>query len=242
MIKLELANLPPIVVHQTKRSRRLCLKLCAQRGLRLMAPPRASVRHMRQFVEQHRPWIEQHWSVVVEQTQLVPIVTHNDRLELLALGEAWQIQRVPTESAGVRLKVKDGPEKCIVLHGAVEDAALVNRAVRTWLQAYAKRTLLPWLDRLCQDSGLAYQKATARYAHTRWGSCSSQQNIMLNVKLLFLPQALVEYVMWHELCHTVHMNHSATFWRLVLQFSPNGLALRQRLRHAEAYMPPWLAL
>lgn len=237
-MNIELADLPPIAVRKNKRTRRLCLKLCARRGLRLIAPPRASLRHMQQFIEQHRAWIDHHWSAIAQQGIDAPAATWENGVYLPALSEHWSILRQKTEASSVRLTVQE-PSKTLVLKGAVEDFLLVQRAIRTWLQSYAKLTLLPWLERLCQDSGLSYRKATARYAHTRWGSCSSQQAIMLNVKLLFLPKELVEYVMWHELCHTVHMNHSVAFWRLLLQFSPNSPVLRRQLRQSERDVPGW---
>ena len=63
-----------------------------------------------------------------------------------------------------------------------------------------------------------------------WGSCSSKKNLNFNWRLVALPPELADYVVLHELCHTVHMNHSGDFWALLASFMPQALALRARLR------------
>jgi predicted metal-dependent hydrolase len=65
-------------------------------------------------------------------------------------------------------------------------------------------------------------------------------NLALNTKLLFLPPELLRYVLVHELCHTVHMNHSKDFWRLVECHEPRYRVLDQQLRAAWKPVPRWL--
>lgn len=56
---------------------------------------------------------------------------------------------------------------------------------------------------------------------TRWGSCSSKGNVNYSVWLLGAPKEVIEYVVIHEVCHLVHMNHSKDFWDLVESLCPN---------------------
>ncbi|HZK03488.1 MAG TPA: M48 family metallopeptidase [Bacteroidaceae bacterium] len=83
------------------------------------------------------------------------------------------------------------------------------------LIAIAKRVLPEKLFRLSKKHGLPFNKVTVRRSRTRWGSCSTKKNISLSCYLVLLPDHLVEYVMIHELCHTIEMNHSDRFWALV---------------------------
>lgn len=63
-----------------------------------------------------------------------------------------------------------------------------------------------------------------------WGSCSSKKNLNFNWRLVALPPELADYVVLHELCHTVHLNHSQDFWDLVSRFLPHHRLLRLQIR------------
>ncbi len=65
---------------------------------------------------------------------------------------------------------------------------------------------------------------------TRWGSCSELGNLNFNYKLIFLPDAIVDYIVVHEICHLIEFNHSQDFWRLVARTIPNFRELRHELR------------
>lgn len=76
-------------------------------------------------------------------------------------------------------------------------------------------------------------KISIKNQKTRWGSCSSLKNINLNWKLAFLPTDLCTYVIIHELCHLVHMNHSVKFWNCVEKYIPDYKLRIYRLRDIE---------
>ncbi|MDA3821709.1 MAG: SprT family zinc-dependent metalloprotease [Bacteroidales bacterium] len=96
----------------------------------------------------------------------------------------------------------------------------------------AKQYLPKELERLAQAKNLKYTKLSIRRMRTRWGSCSSKDNISLNSGLVFLPRELMEYVILHELVHTIHKNHSAAFWNALVEIMPDALECRKSL-HGE---------
>ena len=83
------------------------------------------------------------------------------------------------------------------------------------LRTKAKAYLPERVAQIAASIGLSYGKLTIRSARTKWGSCTAQNNISLSLYLMLLPRHLQDYVIVHELCHTVHHNHSAKFHALV---------------------------
>lgn len=75
-----------------------------------------------------------------------------------------------------------------------------------------------------------YGKITIRCQHTRWGSCSSKGNLNFNCMLMLAPASVIDYVVIHELCHRLEMNHSQRFWALVQQHCPDYAAQRRWLK------------
>ncbi|MFC1900225.1 M48 family metallopeptidase [Chloroflexota bacterium] len=94
----------------------------------------------------------------------------------------------------------------------------------------AGRRLTERLDYLAKKYGYSYNRVFIRNQRTRWGSCSHQNNISLNMKLLSLPGELCDYVILHELVHTRIKNHSRDFWDELDILVVNSKALASKLR------------
>lgn len=69
--------------------------------------------------------------------------------------------------------------------------------------------------------GVTYGRIAVRAQRTRWGSCSSKENLNFNLLLALMPPQIVDYVVVHELCHLRQMNHSPRFWELVASILPD---------------------
>jgi predicted metal-dependent hydrolase len=83
------------------------------------------------------------------------------------------------------------------------------------LRYEAKRVLPARLETLARQHGFCYASVKINNSRTRWGSCTSRKNINLSLSLMRLPERLVDYILLHELCHTIEMNHSKKFWALM---------------------------
>jgi predicted metal-dependent hydrolase len=94
----------------------------------------------------------------------------------------------------------------------------------------AKTTLATRLNYLAQKHGFKYNRLFIRNQKTRWGTCSSKNNISLNMNLIRLPQELQDYVILHELVHIKHKNHSKKFWAQMDKLVGDGKKLRKRMR------------
>lgn len=98
---------------------------------------------------------------------------------------------------------------------------LIKKAILNCMKTMARETLPSRLSQLAERHGFAYSSVKISSAQTRWGSCSSQRVISLSAYLMKLPPHLVDYVLLHELCHTVEMNHSPRFWALMDRVTGN---------------------
>lgn len=78
--------------------------------------------------------------------------------------------------------------------------------------------------------GVTYGRITIRNQKTRWGSCSSKGNLNFNCLLMLTPPQVIDYVVVHELCHRIEMNHSKAFWNEVEQVLPDYKESRKWLR------------
>lgn len=128
----------------------------------------------------------------------------------------------------------------LVIRGLVHDGTACRAALKRWLARKAKRTLVPWLQKISVDEELPYNRIFIKSQKTRWASCSRHKSISLNVKLLFLPTHLVRYVFIHELCHTRHMDHSRKYWTLLALKDPDYVEHDEELRSAWRHVPAWV--
>jgi len=95
----------------------------------------------------------------------------------------------------------------------------------------AKRKLTTRLKQLAEKHGFTCNRLSIRNQQTRWGSCSHKNNISLNIKLVVLPEELIDYVVLHELVHTRIHDHSRRFWSELDKYAGNGKALASKLRN-----------
>ncbi len=93
--------------------------------------------------------------------------------------------------------------------------AWLREVIKKCLRHRAKDKLPQRLQQLATRHKFKYSSLSLRDSHTRWGSCSSKGSISLSIYLILLPDELIDYVLLHELCHTVEMNHGDRFWALL---------------------------
>lgn len=92
-------------------------------------------------------------------------------------------------------------------------------------------------ERYAAVTGASYGRITIRMQKTRWGSCSSKGNLNFNALLMLMPDEIIDYVVVHELCHLLEMNHSKRFWNLVESILPDYRERRKWLKeNGDKYM------
>ncbi len=218
----------------SKRAKYARLQMSLRDGLVVVVPKGFDQKRIPELLEKKRSWIEKASRQYAAQRRMAPQEKKPGRIDLRGIEEEWRVeyrtgasQRV-LERPGNRLWIPDS------------DLESIQAALQRWLRRKAHRHLKPWLWHLAEENGFRVRRIFIKAQRTRWGSCSEKKNINLNMKLLFLPEDLVRYVLLHELCHTVHLNHSKKFWALVATHEPRYAARRKALRGAWKYVPAWV--
>jgi predicted metal-dependent hydrolase len=107
-------------------------------------------------------------------------------------------------------------------------------ALERWYRRMAFEEIAPRLDRACALAGLSYERLMIRGQKTRWASCSRSGTMSFNWRLLLAPEPVLDYVVWHEVCHLSVMDHSPRFWSLVARHCPD---YRAHVRWLRRYGP-----
>ena len=192
-------------------------------GIRVTVPRRTDIRTAKAFVEMKTDWILQAKLRIAAQenrrivfTPDTVFSTKNRKLKLLS----WKSERFRAQLS------KD--ELIIFYPSGIEiqsDEAqeIIRKHIINTLRKEAKEYLPKRTEQLAMERGFSYNGVTVKNLTSRWGSCSATNHINLNIHLLRLPQHLSDYVILHELTHTVHKNHGKDF-RQTLNLITNGKA------------------
>jgi predicted metal-dependent hydrolase len=229
-------SLPNYTLRRSSRARHVRLHVTPAEGLVVVVPLRFDGARVPELLDAKRGWIDRKLSALqtIKTDFALP-----ETVELKSIEKTWSVIYRPGASASVSARPSGSK---LIVSGAVEDHAKCRGAIKRWLSRQAKKELVPRLEQLSRVHALSYRKVTVRGQKTRWGSCSSRQNISINYQLLFLDSVLVNCVLIHELCHTRELNHGAAFWQLVEKIEPDYQRLHQTLRREWTNLPGWLML
>jgi predicted metal-dependent hydrolase len=222
-------------VRISRRARRMAIRVFPGGRVEVVVPAGAGLPAVERFVARHRDWAERR---AHELRQSAPVAADRQpsqvRLELL--GREWSVEY----AAGTRRQVTDIDGTRLRVQLPQLSERQVAQALIPWLTRLASHELSQRLRQLAHELGIDYARMSVRRQRTRWGSCSTQGTISLNVCLLFQSPAVVRYLMIHELCHRRHMNHSRRFWALVESLEPGWKTLDAELLQGWRKVPAWV--
>lgn len=107
------------------------------------------------------------------------------------------------------------------IKSANSEASQVKKQLETWFKQQTINYLDKQLSSCAEKVGVFPKSFKVRLYKARWGSCNSKAELSFSSLLAMTPDWVLDYVIVHELCHLVHMNHSPAFWRLVALHCPN---------------------
>lgn len=224
----KIINMPDIgPVTFQKRRNTSSIRLHIQGSLvKVTLPNRVPYTFAERFVQQRKDWIQKHLQPAVvigngayigKQHQVV--VTHKEVMR--------PSTRVNKSAIAVTL-----PEGLDEQSG--EAQRIIVKACERALLQQTTDLVKPRLEDLAYEHGFEARSITVKRLRSRWGSCDTHKNIILNSYLAQMPWSLIDYVLVHELAHTKHLNHSPEFWQIVADILPD---YKERRKQTKTHSP-----
>jgi predicted metal-dependent hydrolase len=221
--QIEIPGIGAVVLYKRRGNRSLRLSIGSGGEVRVSMPLWLPYDAGRQFALSKAQWIALH------RTPAPAALQHGQ-----AIGKAHRLHFTRSvEAARVSTRLKNNQvEITYPSHISAEDGAVQNAARSASIRALRKEAeqLLPYrLRQLAERDDFTYKSVAVKQLKSRWGSCSSQQDIVLNLYLMQLPWHLIDYVLFHELTHTKVMHHGPAFWRELEQHVTHAKLLRKEI-------------
>lgn len=220
-VQLEGIN-APVVLSRRKGTRNIKISLASNGTVRLSIPFGAPEIAAMKFALSKADWINER----IITPQVLRPGAHIGKSHTLYVEHA-DITRPSTKVSAVDIRVRlpagtdfESEKAQSTIRSACEKALLKEAKV-----------LLPQrTQHISQQHDISYKSVTVKKLKSRWGACDNYKNISLNSYLIQLEWHLIDYVISHELAHTIHHNHSANFWEEVERMQPNYKLLKKQLK------------
>lgn len=226
------------------RARHVRLRMDPRAGLVVTVPARFDRRRIPALLAERADWIaqaRQRQSAARDGQDPDVLGLRPRRVALAALDRAWAVAYEPAPQH--RLGFREEPERLLLRLPALDAETLDERVagrLRRWLMERARCHLGARVAALAAEHGFVYRHVQIRNQRSRWGSCSSRGDLSLNARLMFCSPAACDYVLLHELVHTIHPDHSPAFWGRVAELMPDYRRQQDRLKDVWLRLPDWI--
>jgi predicted metal-dependent hydrolase len=203
-----------IPIDQLIRTKRKTISLVITREGKLVvrAPLRLPKSHIEELVNRKVDWITRHQAQVRQGLPTLCAARFTDGQQFWFLGQSYE------------LEVVDRQRPVLSFDGAFYLArpALTHaeKVFQTWYRQQAAKILIERTALLSRKFGFPYQAVKITSARTRWGSCSPNNVLSFPWRLVMAPLPVIDYVVVHELVHTIERNHQKKFWEKVTTLDP----------------------
>lgn len=232
MSKIIVKNIGEVTIRRSAKARRLILSIKHDGTPQVTVPVGIPMILAKRFVIAHQNWIKTNSKSSLEQQDFCDGEHIGSKHRLIIKRGEKITSRVSTDSITVTV-----PNDLTSASRAVQDE--ITKAAARAMRREAEEKLPSRLYELAQSLGYSYNEVRCKSLKTRWGSCSSNKVINLNIWLMQLPGHLIDYVLIHELAHLKFPHHQKTFWQEVARSVPSYKQLRKELKqYRPALMHP----
>lgn len=219
-----------VLLRKSRRAKRINISIKPFEGIVVSFPYCVSYKVAEEAARSKKDWINKNFPKIKDYEKKRIVYTEetkfNTRSHRLVIGKK--------NDGDISVTIRNGkifvkyPE--ILFVESEEVQAAIRVGIDRALHKEAKDYLPAKVENLAQEFGFSYNEVYCKNLKSRWGSCSIRNNINLNIQLMRMPEELIDYVVLHELCHTVHKNHSKRFWNKLDSVIPNAKSIDRKLR------------
>ncbi|QCR25127.1 M48 family metallopeptidase [Pontibacter sp. SGAir0037] len=229
-VNLHIEGIGKVLIERSDKAKRVSISVRPLKGIRVAVPPGISFEKAEQFIYTKADWIKEHQARMQQHEEKVTTY-HPDQ----EFKTRYHTLRLLTHAQyNMRCVIQDGYIN--VFYPAFKDVQdndvqkFIRKSIEETYRREAKQYLPQRVEYFAKKFGFQYQNVFIKNAKSRWGSCSYTNNINLNLHLMRLPEALCDYVILHELAHTIEKNHGPGFWALLEKVCVNSKVLDQKLK------------
>jgi predicted metal-dependent hydrolase len=216
---------------RNSRARRLTIRVKTPGDINVTVPAFVNFNQAEAFVKEKAGWIRKTQERLNERSQGTELF--HDLTEFSTISHVLKIERID----GDKIKRKIGNSEILVsvpftveISSQPAQEKIREAIIETWKKE-AKTILPERIERLAFEYGFKFTGLSIKHMGTRWGSCSGKNKINLNLHLVRLPLHLCDYVILHELVHTIHKNHGPKFWETLDRICGDAKGKARELRN-----------
>lgn len=212
-----------------RRRKTMAIRVEPSRTVTVFAPMGSSRKDIIKNVQKSAPWIVKKLQAFNSVEPYRPKQFVNGE-RFLYLGTEYPLKITPSASlkrAAVRLEAD-------VIEVRIDEGeeAAIKEALEKWYRKEAKRIIPERVEHYRSIIGKTPGRVVVKEQKKRWGSCSSRGNLNFNWKIVMAPLPVLDYIVVHEMCHLIHLNHSREFWSLVERILPDYLRCKDWLQNS----------
>lgn len=230
-------NIATLEVIKRRRQKNLRIRVKGEQVI-VSAPYYCSKKVIHNFIKSYEQWALKAVEKQSQKRQSLDSILSDKKNEILIRG-IWKpliadgihtnsnLLKFTEDSDSVRYRINP-------FLGRKTSEMDIKKAANNWLKKQANQELKDRIIRVGKTMPFSWNKIYVRSQKTKWGTCSSKKNISLNWRIIKTPLFIWDYLIVHELCHTVHMNHSKDYWSLVEFYFPERKKAEKWLRDNES--------
>lgn len=198
------------------KRKKLSLEITPEGHMTVKVPKGTSDEIIRQFILQHTSTITNFYKRLEQRQYISRQKEYTPSENFLFMGKAYTFAEL--------LKVPPSSE---------EDAKQLLQKFYTQQTKKIIKKRLPYFEK---QIGVTAKSITVVDSPLSWGTCNHLKELTFNYKLSMAPLSVIDYVIIHELCHILHLNHDRSFWRRVGGFDPDFKKHQAYLQHFGSVM------